>query len=395
MITRLILELRGRGVPVGLQEMKALAQALSMGLHESSLDRFYFISKAILIHDESHLDDFEQAFGFVFKGVPYRSKEIAGQLEDWLNEPRERPELSDEEKQTLKELNLEELMRLFEERLKEQTERHDGGSYWIGTGGRSPFGTQGYHPSGLSLGSGQPNISGGGRSMLRTSDARRYRSYRTDITLDVRQIEVALRKLRGFEREGLENELDLEKTIDATAKNFGELELVFRKPRRPNTRVILMMDVGGSMDPHSLLVSQVFSAAKRATHWKELRTYYFHNCIYGKVYRTDELREPISLRDLMRECDARYKVIFLGDASMAPYELLGWDDPSDRDASISALQWLALLRRHFPRSIWLNPDGSSSWRGGESTVKLIASVFPMYPLSVSGLEESLSHLKKR
>lgn len=394
MIIPLLLELRRRKVPVGTQELVALASALSKGLHENSLEQFYLIARSVLIHDEAYLDDFEQAFGHVYKGIPSTAKSLLDEVDEWLRDPRPRPELTDEEKAALKELDLSELKKMFEERLREQQERHDGGNYWIGTGGRSPFGTNGYHPSGMSLAAGQANAPGGGRSLARFVDPRRFRAYRNDLTLDVRQIEVALRKLRTFDRNGTERELDLDRTVDETARNFGELEIVFRKPRRPNTRVILMMDVGGSMDPYASLVSQLFSAAKRATHWKELRTYYFHNCIYGAVYRTEGLREQVFLRDLFRECDSRYKLVLVGDAAMAPYELLGWEDQNDKDASISGLQWLAMLRNHFSHSVWLNPDGTPSWRGGQSTAEIIAQIFPTFPLTIAGLDEGLHHLKK-
>ena len=188
----------------------------------------------------------------------------------------------------LESLDLEELRRLFEERLREQKERHDGGNRWIGTGGTSPFGANGAHPSGVRVGS-----QGGGRSAMAVADARRYRPYRSDLVLDVRQIEVALRKLRAFQREGRELELDLDGTIDETAKNAGELEIVLRPPRKSNVRVLLLMDVGGSMDPHAELVSRLFSAAKRASNFRELKTYYFHNCIYGTPLRDRaRSREP-------------------------------------------------------------------------------------------------------
>lgn len=399
MIIPLLAELRRRKVPVGVQELVALTEALAKGLHDSSLQRFYYIARAVLIHDEAYLDDFEQAFGAIYKGIPSTAKDLLDQLDEWLKDPRERPNLTEEEKALLEELDLDQLKKMFEERLREQKERHEGGAYWIGTGGRSPFGTNGYHPTGISLRRGPPSPSGGGRSMVRSADARRYRSYRHDLTLDTRQVEVALRKLRSFDREGARSELDLDRSVDETARNFGELELVFRKPRRPDTRVILMMDVGGSMDPYATLVSQLFTAAKRATHWKELRTYYFHNCIYGHVFRTEGLREGVRVRDLFRECDGRYKLIFVGDASMAPYELLGWDDPNDKDSSIAGLQWLAMLRNHFKDSVWLNPDGTPSWHqsgyGNETTVEYIARIFPMFPLTINGLDEALSLLKRR
>src|SRR5579885_2277977 len=347
LLSEIVSELRGRGVRVGTQELLALADALSKGLHESSLEQFYYVARALLIHDESKLDDFEQVFAHVFRGVPYASDGILDEIREWLSQPIGRPELTEEEKAALQELTREELLKLFEERLREQSERHDGGGYWIGMGGRSPFGTGGYHPSGISLRSGPAGPSAGGRSLIRSADPRRYRPYRHDLVLDVRQLEVALRKLRSFDRQSARPELDLERTIDATARNFGELELVMSRPRRPSTRVILLMDVGGSMDPYASLVSQLFSAAKRATHWKELRSYYFHNCVYSRVYGTSGLREPLRVRDLMRSCDSRYKLVIVGDAAMAPYELLGEGSTYAGEDDKTGLEWLVALRKHF------------------------------------------------
>jgi uncharacterized protein with von Willebrand factor type A (vWA) domain len=375
-----------------MQEIVALAGALAHGLHENSLEQFYLVARSLLIHDESDLDEFDQVFSHVFKGVAYSSLAIAQELRDWLSDPAARKRLSEEERAALEEIAPDELLRMLEERLKEQKERHDGGNYWIGTGGTSPLGTGGTHPSGISLRNGAPGSTGGGRSMIRSADARRYRSYRHDLVLDVRQVEVALRKLRSFDRETSRPELDIEATVDATARNLGELEPVFRKPKRPNTRVILMMDVGGSMDPFAALASQLFSAAKRATHWRELRTFYFHNCVYSRVYRTDGLREPVLLRDLMRECDARYKLIIVGDAAMASYELMT-SDFTYREKSLTGLDWLVALRRHFTDSVWLNPDPPQYWEGG--TAQTIGQVFPMYPLTITGLDEGLRKLKGR
>jgi len=389
LLSAIVTELRGRGVPVGIQEMLALAQALSKGLHESSLEQFYYVARALLVHDESRLDDFDQVFSHVFKGVPYAADQLLDEIRDWLSQPMGRPTLTDEEKAKLKELSREELLKMFEERLREQTERHDGGNYWIGTGGRSPFGTGGYHPSGISLRSGPPGPSGGGRSLIRSADARRYQGYRHDLVLDVRQIEVALRKLRSFDRQSSRLELDLDKTIDATARNFGELEIVMARPRHPSTRVILLMDVGGSMDPYAQLISQLFTAAKRATHWKELRTYYFHNCVYSRLYGTSGLREPIPVRELLRTCDTRYKLVIVGDAAMAPYELLS-DGSFDTDGPArTGLDWLVTLRKHFTSSVWFNPELGGSWRGGETTA-VIARVFPMFPLTLDGLEQGMA-----
>lgn len=387
MFTGFIYELRARKVPVGTQEAVALARALVSGLHESSLDGFYNVARALLVHSEAHLDDFDLAFAKYFKGVHVEAKAIADELLEWLKDPRKMRELSEEEKAMVEALDLEEVKRRFEERLREQKERHDGGNYWIGTGGTSPFGRGGFNPQGIPVGGG----SGGRGGAMQSADARKYRSYRSDLILDIRQIEVALRKLRAFTREGAERELDIDGTIDATAKNAGELEIITRPLRRPNTRVILMMDVGGSMDPYAELVSQLFSAAKRATHWKELRTYYFHNSIYGRVYKTDGFQDPVLVRDLMAECGKHYKLVLVGDASMAPYELLGSPGYGE-EGRAPALAWLMALREHFDKSVWLNPDGPSI--APHPTVDAIKSVFPMFALTLEGLGEAVATLMR-
>jgi uncharacterized protein with von Willebrand factor type A (vWA) domain len=290
----------------------------------------------------------------------------------------------------LQHLDPEALRKLFEERLKEQKERHDGGNRWIGTGGTSPFGAHGMHPTGMRVGS-----QGGGRSAMVVADARNYRAYRSDLVLDIRQIEVALRKLRAFAREGNELELDLDATVDETARNAGELEVVLRPPRKPNVRVLLLMDVGGSMDPHAELVSQLFSAAKRASNFRELKTYYFHNCIYGKVYETDSFREGISLHDLMRHCTREWKLVMVGDAAMHPAELLGgggWYGSTDEGERMAGIRWMQLLADHFDRSAWLNPDSPTYWKGG--TAEMLASLYPMFHLTLEGLGEAMAHLSK-
>ena len=377
MFLPLVYRLRSYGVPVGAQESVALAEALAKGAHGNSIDGFYFVARSLLIHHEGHLDAFDRAFLTEFAGIAEQLPELTEQLREWLdqfrdpNEPIEGPD-------HLNESSLEELLEKFRERMAEQTERHDGGNYWIGTGGTSPFGQAGKAQSGLSTGS-----SGGGRSAIHVADARNYQSYRSDITLDIRQLEVALRRLRAFVREGAQYELDIDRTIDETARNAGEIEVVVRPPSRPDTHVILMIDVGGSMFPYSQLMSQLFSAAKKATHFKELRTYYFHNCVYGQVYETDRFTDPKWVSDVMRECDSKYKLIMVGDAYMAPYELLH-RTPSTPDggAMMSGLEWLALLKDHYPQSVWLNPEPQNRWRG--STIDEVARVMDM-----SGFNQTL------
>ena len=261
-------------------------------------------------------------------------------------------------------LDMAELKRMFEERMKEQKGRHQGGSRWIGTGGTSPFGAHGQHPSGLRVGQ-----QGGGRSAMGVADARRFRPYRSDLLLDVRQIEVALRKLRAFQREGQPDELDLEGTIDATAKNAGELEILVRPPRKSNVRVLLLMDVGGSMDPHIEMVSRLFSAAKRASNIRSLKTYYFHNCVYARVYETERFSDPVRVDDLLHELGAEWKLVIVGDAAMHPAELLGMGDyeyyaTGQAGEPTTGHKVLAKLADHFRRSVWLNPDPPTYWRGG-------------------------------
>lgn len=391
MFVRFIYRLRDLGVPVGLAEALALADALAAGLHDSSLTGFYHTARAVLIHHERHLDAFDQAFLAEFGGIESVSTKISDELREWLDQAdarRERAEAGESPSQELTAIEIEELRQLFAERMREQTERHDGGNYWIGTGGTSPFGQGGASQAGLSTGS-----SGGGRSAVHVADARSYRPYRSDVTLDIRQLEVALRRLRAFVREGADVELDIERTIDETARNAGEIEIVVRPPSRPDTHVILLIDVGGSMFPYSTLMSRLFSATKKATHFKDLRTYYFHNCVYGKVYETDRFTDPVWVHDVMRECDAKYKLIIVGDAFMARYELGQRGAYSATDNSgVSGMDWLHILRDHFRQSVWLNPEPQARWPG--TTIDDIGAVFDMFPMTIDGLTDAMAHLNR-
>lgn len=385
-------ELRARKVKVGAQEALALAKALVMGLHDSSLDGFYHVARAICVHRESDLDAFDEAFLAHFKGITKESIELVAEIDEWLKDPANRRMLSPEELEQLKTLDMEGLMKLFQQRLEEQKRRHEGGNRWIGTGGTSPFGAMGQHPSGLRVGA-----QGGGRSAMGIADARRFRPYRSDLLLDIRQIEVALRKLRAFQREGQPDELDVEGTIDATAKNAGELEIVVRPPRKSNIRVLLLMDVGGSMDPHIQLVSRLFSAAKRASNIRSLKTYYFHNCIYGRLYETEHFADPVSVDDVLHERGPEWKLVIVGDAAMHPAELLGLGDyeyyaTGRAGAPTTGLKQLERLADHFRRSAWLNPDPPSYWKGG--TAEQIGKVFPMFHLTLDGLSDAVHHLSK-
>jgi uncharacterized protein with von Willebrand factor type A (vWA) domain len=312
------------------------------------------------------------------------------ELLEWLKDAKIKlDQLSPEERALAESLDIEELKKLFEQRMNEQKERHDRGNRWVGTAGTSPFGRDGQKREGVRAGA-----AGGNRSAVQVADARQYRPYRSDVTLDLRQMEMALRRLRAFIREGAEDELDLDRTIDETAKNAGEIEVVVRPPSRPNTRVILMMDVGGSMDPYAQLMSKLFSATKRATHFKELRTYYFHNCVYGRVYKTERFDDPIWVQDLLHECGRNYKLILVGDALMAPYELLrqgGAISINDRN-TLPGIGWLMTMQQHFPQSIWLNPEPQTYWDG--TTIDHVRKVFEMFPLTLEGLTQGMAYLNK-
>jgi len=385
-------ELRAKKLKVGTTEILSLARALRHELHDASLDGFYYVARSLLVHREQDYDTFDQVFSEHFRGIPATTLSIVQELDDWLKDPMNQRTLTDEERAALQALDMEEVRRMLEERLKEQKERHDGGNRWVGTGGTSPFGAGGTNPAGVRVGK-----SGGGRSAMGVADARMYAPYRSDVVLDVRQIEVALRKLRVFLREGVDEELDIDGTIDATAKNGGELDIKTRPPRRPNVRVLLLMDVGGSMDPYTHTVSQLFSAAKRASNLREVKTYYFHNCIYGKVYPTEMFSDAVRVADLFQQLDARWRVIFVGDASMHPAELMGgaWDSSLvDRGyGDMTGIGWLQLIAQHFPRSVWLNPEPPRYWESG--TADVIRKVFPMHHLTVDGLGEAVHQLSRK
>ena len=383
-------ELRRRKVPVGMGEAIALARALESGLHESALDGFYHVARSLLVHSEAHLDAFDQAFLAHFKGIEEQGQALADELLAWLKEAKEHPgNLTPEELAMLEQFDAARLFEMFEERQREQKARHDGGNTWIGTAGTSPFGNQGRAArEGVRVGG-----AGGQKSALQIADARRYETYRDDVVLDTRQLGVALRKLRAFTREGAFEELDLEGTIEQTARNGGELEVVVRPPRRSNTRVLLLMDVGGSMTPYASLVSRLFSAASKSTHFKELRTHYFHNCVYGKLFETHRMDDGIPVHQLLSECNRGYKLILVGDALMAPYELVSsWGYSLGGGDNPPGIAWLMQLKEHFEKSVWLNPEPRHTWRG--NTIQTISQVFDMFPLTLEGLGEAVQHLTR-
>ena len=361
-------------------------EGLAKGLHDSTIDGFYRLCRTICVKDVAQYDAYDQAFAEYFRDVVRDAATMTQQLQDWLNNPALRKQLTDAQREALQGLDIEKLRELFEQRLREQKERHDGGNKWIGTGGSSPFGSGGEHPTGMRIGG------GGSRTAMQVADERRFREYRKDVILDVRQIDVALRGLRRLGREGADDELDLAETVDKTCKNAGEIEVVFRPPRRNRVKVILLMDVGGSMDPHSDLMNRIFTAASRAGRFAKFRSYYFHNCVYQAVYEDALFRKPVPIADLLSTSDRDEKLVVVGDALMHPAELLepGGASYYYSNNRSTGLDWLRRLSGHFRSAAWLNPEPERYWPS--TTIEPIASVFGMWPLSLDGINGAVRYL---
>lgn len=381
--------LRAEGLKIGLSEWMVLLDAFDKRAIEPSLDDFYHVARAILVKSEAHYDTYDQVFASVFGGNRLPSKAI-GEILEWLDDPKT-PEITEEMLAKLKELPLEEVRRMFEERLREQKERHDGGNRWIGTGGTSPFGHGGQNPSGVRVGGG-----GGQRSAVQIATAREFRKYRHDQILDVRAMAVALKKLRRLSRRHADLQLDIDETIDSTCRQAGELTIEFRPPRKNEARVLLLMDVGGSMDPYSHMVERLFSAASSLNHWRKFEAFSFHNCVYEKLEpgREDREDEAILTADLLVERPKETFLIIVGDAYMAPSELL---DPWGaihyyHHNKTPGVVWLHRLRQRFGRAIWLNPIAERGWGGW--TIKIIREIFPMFPLTLEGIENAVDQLVK-
>jgi len=393
--------LKKRGVPVSITEWMTLMEALNKGMAASSLTGFYYLARAILVKSETHFDKYDLAFQEYFEGIE-TAAHISEQVYKWLEKVLPPLDVDIDQatqlKYQLENLDLAQLRQMFEQRLKEQDSEHHGGSYWIGTGGTSPFGHSGYHPGGIRVGGGSLR-----RSAVKVAGERKYREFRGDETLGVRQFEVALRKLRQFTTriEGPKDELDLEATISATCNNAGRLELVWTRARKNTIKIILLMDSGGSMASYYQICNQLFTAVNKSTHFKALDIYYFHNCVYDRIFLDPVClpRNSIKTEDLLRNHNADYKLIIVGDASMAPSELTEVDGIIDWGLTNSepGIVWLERLARHFPHNVWLNPIPQDEWgiTHGFYTLNLIRRVFPMCELTVDGLEQAVKRLMVR
>jgi uncharacterized protein with von Willebrand factor type A (vWA) domain len=385
MFTDFFYTLKRKKVPVSIIEWMTLMEALSKGCI-SNLDEFYYLARAILVKSESYYDHYDVAFQEYFKGIETPA-EITEQIMEWLHDPINRMTLSEEERALFDNMDFDELLKELEKRLKEQTEQHDGGGYWIGRGGTSPFGHSGYHPAGIRIGG-----ESGGRHAIQIAQERRFRNYRSDVTLDVRQIKMALRGLRQLSRIGPEDELDLERTIDATSKNAGEIEMVWTRSRKNAVKLLLLMDVGGSMVPFARLCSRLFSAAHSSTHFKDFQYFYFHNCIYDNLYQDIERQEAVSTDYLLHILEPDYKVVLVGDARMAMPELTqryGAIYYYERN-EVPGLLRLKQFAEHFTHCVWINPTEPYYWN--HPTVMLVEKFFPMFELTLDGLDQAVKKL---
>ncbi len=389
-------QLKDHGVPVSPTAFLTLQKALGKGM-VNSLEDFYTVSRAILVKSERYFDLYDQVFAHYFEGVALPDREgleldelARSLLEQWLQHPKELADALGMDEAELQKLTPEELIEYFKERLKEQTERHDGGNRWIGTGGTSPVGHSGFHPGGMRVGGVSRN-----KSAVKVAMERRYKDYSLEGPLTASMMGEALKRLRHLVPSGPKDQVNVDKTIYQTMKNAGEIEIVFDSSLKDRLKVILAIDNGGwSMDPYIPLVQTLFDYAR--AQFKELKTCFFHNTIYDTLWEDPaRYKKPLKVDDLVRR-DPDTRFIFVGDASMAPYELMAQDGSiyiTNRSGrpSIECLQFLAKTFRH---SVWLNPVRRARWPYTR-TINLIAQIFPMFELTIDGLEKAVGHLMAR
>ena len=396
--------LRSAKLPVSVKEFLTLLEALQKGvvgpnaatqLDEAEatgykIDDFYFLSRTTLVKDEKNYDKFDRAFGSYFKGVEAIADFTRDIPLEWLRKNLEL-NLSPEERAKIEKMGWDGLMDTLKKRFEEQKERHEGGSKWIGTGGTSPFGAFGQNPQGIRIGQDKSR----NKSAVKVWDQRAYKDYDDTQELGTRNIKVALRRLRKFAREGHEEELDLDDTIRSTAANAGYLDIKMVPERHNNVKVLLLMDVGGTMDEHIARVEELFSASK--TEFKHLEFYYFHNCVYDYMWKNNRRRfsEKFPTLDIIRKYNKDYKLIFVGDATMSPYEILQPGGSVEYNNEEAGVEWLQRLTKAFPKFAWINPEPQGVWQYRQS-ISVIQQIMNqrMYPLTLRGLEEAMRLLTK-
>jgi uncharacterized protein with von Willebrand factor type A (vWA) domain len=385
--------LKNDGLPVSLREYLVLMEGLDKQVIAHNVDDFYFLSRTILIKRETHLDRFDQLFGVYFKGlqtIPNQDFEAIPQA--WLDKEFERI-LSEEDKALISAMGgLDALMKRLKELMEEQKERHQGGNKWIGTGGTSPFGAYGYNPEGIRIGQDESRH----RKAIKVWDKRQFHNLDDSLELDTRNMKMALRHLRQLTREGVAEELDLDKTIRNTSRNGGWLELEMVPTKKNNVKVLLLLDVGGSMDDHIELCSRLFSAAGHE--FKHLEYFYFHNCVYDKLWKDNNRRynESLSTFEVLNTYNSDYKVIFVGDASMSPYEIMMRGGSVEYMNEEAGITWLERIKSQFKDMVWLNPVLPDYWEHTNS-IGMIREFMDdrMYPLTVDGISKAMSNLKAR
>lgn len=392
MLLNLFNEMRAAKVPVSVRELLDLINALKHKVVFADMDEFYYVARAILVKDERHYDKFDRAFAAYFKGIENLDQHIEALIPDeWLRREFERS-LSDEERAQIESLGgLDKLIEAFKQRLEEQKGKHQGGNKWIGTGGTSPFGSGGYNPEGFRLGEDGKRQG----KAVKVWDQREYKNLDDQVELGTRNIKVALRRLRKFARQGAEDEFDLSGTIDHTARDGGLLNIQMRPERRNTVKLLILFDIGGSMDAHVKVCEELFSACK--TEFKHMEYYYFHNFIYESVWKNNLRRgsERTSTHDVLHKYGADYKVIFIGDAAMAPYEVTQAGGSVEHWNEEPGYVWMQRFMQKFKKLIWINPYPKHTWDYTASTTIIRELIEDqMYPLTIEGLEEGMRYLAK-
>jgi len=386
--------LRSAKLPVSVKEYLTLLEALQANVvgpnsDASSMDDFYHLSRMILVKDEKHFDKFDKAFGAYFKGVEMLTDFTADVPLEWLKKALEN-ELTPEQKAAIEKMGWDELMETLKKRLEEQKDRHQGGNKWIGTGGTSPFGNGGYNPQGIRIGG-----KGANKSAIKVWEQRAYQDYDDAVELGTRNIKVALRRLRRFAREGAEDEFDLDNTIRSTAANAGYLDIKMRPERHNHVKLLLLMDVGGTMDEHVARVEELFSAVKGE--FKHLEFFYFHNCVYDFLWKNNRRRfaEKFDTWDVIRKYNRDHKLIFVGDATMSPYEILQPGGSVEYNNEEAGAEWLQRLTHAYPKFAWINPEPLGVWQYRQS-ISIIQQMVSnrMFPLTLKGLEDAMRMLSK-
>lgn len=382
--------LREGGLKTSITELLTLLEALDRGLAGQSVDDFYLLARSALVKDEAHLDRFDRVFGAYFRGVDDALGDLFENLpDDWLTRQAEL-HLSEEERALIESLGgFDELMKALEERLNEQEERHEGGNKWIGTAGTSPFGAYGFNPEGVRIG----QESSRNRSAVKVWDKREYRNLDDSVELGTRNIKVALRRLRKFAREGAADQLDLDDTIDKTARNAGLLDIRMVPERHNAVKVLLCLDIGGSMDDHVRVCEELFSASR--SEFKHLEYFYFHNFIYESLWKDNRRRhaERIPTLDITHKYGADYKLVFVGDATMSPYEIVYAGGSVEHWNEEAGNVWMERALRTFQRAVWLNPQPADVWDYYES-IRVVREIMEqrMFPLTLEGLDSAMREL---